>query len=260
MIKLLRFLAMAMLLWIPSVTKAQVFEVGGITYNVLSQAEQTAEVAPSCSRYRGNINIPSVVTHDGITYDVVALGEMAFYGCTLSSVSIPSSVTKIKYGCFLFANGPATITLPSSVKDIDVIALAANNLTAIAVDENNPYFMSIDGMLFSKDTATLVACPSSKRGVITLPQSTRHIAPLAFAYCQNITAVPLPEGLSSIGYWAFVSNTNLNNVVIPASVVHIGYSPFTACSSLDNLTLSEGNTHYYMDGMLIYSAGGDSLL
>ena len=134
---------MAMLLWIPSVTKAQVFEVGGITYNVLSQAEQTAEVAPSCSRYRGNINIPSVVTHDGITYDVVALGEMAFYGCTLSSVSIPSSVTKIKYGCFLFANGPATITLPSSVKDIDVIALAANNLTAIAVDENNPYFMEL---------------------------------------------------------------------------------------------------------------------
>ena len=258
--KHLRFLAMAMLLWIPSVTKAQVFEVGGITYNVISQAEQTVEVAPSCSRYRGNINIPPVVTHEGITYDVVALGEMAFYGCTLSSVSIPSSVTKIKNNCFLFANGPATITLPASVKDIEIAALAANNLTAIAVDENNPYFMSMNGMLFSKDTATIVACPTAKRGVITLPQSTKHIAPVSFAYCQNITAVQLPEGLSSIGYWAFAYSTNLNNVAIPASVVHVGFSPFTGCSSLDNLTLTEGNTHYYMDGMFIYSAGGDSLL
>ncbi|MBR0171116.1 MAG: leucine-rich repeat domain-containing protein, partial [Bacteroidales bacterium] len=171
-----------------------------------------------------------------------------------------SSVTQIKYGCFLFANCPSTINVPASVTDIETLAFAAFNLNAINVDENNPNFMSMDKMLFSKDTTTLVECLMTKSGVVTLPQRTRHLAANAFAYCQNITGVTLPEGLESIGYWAFVDNQRLNNIVIPSSVTHIAPGPFVNCPALNNLSIAEGNTHYYMDGMMIYSAGGDSLV
>ena len=247
---------------LPAVTSAQYFMSGGIGYHVLSSEDHTVEVTgkESCTPYSGNINIPATVTYNDETYDVVALGEKAFSQASLSGIIIPSSVTQIKYGCFLFANSPSTINVPASVTDIETLAFAAFNLNAINVDENNPNFMSMDKMLFSKDTTTLVECLMTKSGVVTLPQRTRHLAANAFAYCQNITGVTLPEGLESIGYWAFVDNQHLNNVVIPSSVTHIAPGPFVNCPALVNLSIAEGNTHYYMDGMMIYSAGSDSLV
>ena len=246
----------------PSIASAQYFMSGGIGYQVLSADDHTVEVTgkQNCTLYSGNINIPASVTYNGTTYDVVALGEKAFYGASLSGVTIPTSVTQIKYGCFLFANCPSTISVPASVTNIESLAFAAYRLTSIDVDEENPNYRSFDGMLFSKDTATLVECPMAKSGAITLSQNTKHIAHFAFAYCQNITGVTLPEGLVSIGYWAFVYNQHLNNVEIPSSVTNIGASPFVNCPSLTNLSIDDGNTHYYMDGMMIYSAGGDTLI
>ena len=247
---------------LPADASAQYFMSGGLGYNVLSAEEHTVEVTvnESCTAYHGNISIPATVEHNGVTYDVVALGEKAFSQASLSGITIPSSVTQIKYGCFLFANCPSTINVPASVTDIETLAFAAFNLNAINMDENNPNFMSMDKMLFSKDTTTLVECLMTKSGVVTLPQRTRHLAANAFAYCQNITGVTLPEGLESIGYWAFVDNQHLNNVVIPSSVTHIAPGPFVNCPALVNLSIAEGNTHYYMDGTMIYSAGGDSLV
>lgn len=255
-------LALLAVLCLPFAASAQYFMSGGIGYHVLSAENHTVEVTgkQNCTPYSGNINIPATVTYNGTIYDVVALGEEAFYWATLSRVTIPSSVTHIKRGCFLFATVPTTINVSASVTNIEALAFAANHLTNINVDESNPNYRTIDGMLFSKDTATLVECPMAKSGSVTLPQGTRHIASLAFAYCENITSVTLPESLVSIGYWAFVYNQHLNNVVIPSSVTHIAASPFTNCPALTNLSIDDGNTHYYMDGMMIYSAGGDTLV
>ena len=255
-------LALFAVLCIPAVASAQNFMSGGIGYHVLSAESHTVEVTgkQNCTPYSGNINIPATVTYNGTTYDVIALGEESFRQATLSGITIPSSVMQIKNGCFLFANCPSTINVPASVTDIEALAFAAFNLTNINVDENNPNYRSIGGLLFSKDTTTLVECPKSKSGAITLPQNTKHLARYAFAYCQNITGVTFPEGLESIGYWAFVDNQRLNNVEIPSSVTHIGASPFVNCPALTNLSIAEGNTHYYMEGMMIYSAGSDTLI
>ena len=260
--QIIKFIALAVMLPLSTFVSAQNFMSGGIGYHVLSTVDHTVEVIgkESCTPYSGNINIPATVTYNSETYDVVALGEQAFSQASLSGITIPSSVTRIKRGCFLFASGPSSITIPASVAVIEPMAFATNNLNAINVDENNPNFMSMDKMLFSKDTTTLVECLKTKSGAVTLPQRTRHLAANAFAYCQNITGVTLPEGLESIGYWAFVDNQHLNNIVIPSSVTHIAPGPFVNCPALNNLSIAEGNTHYYMDGMMIYSAGGDSLV
>ncbi len=240
---------------------SQNFEVGGISYNILSTIDHTVEVASkSCNYYQGNINIPATVEYDGATYDVVALGEYAFYGGSLSSVSIPLSVTHIKYGCFLFATLPASISVPASVTRIDELAFAAYRTPSIVVDENNPCYRTIDGILFSKDTSTLVECPMGKSGLVSLPSNTKHVAPSAFAYCQALTGVSLPDGLSSIGYSAFIFADRLNNVVIPSSVSHLGTNLFGGCSALSNLQVAIDNSHYYMDEMMIFSMGGDTLV
>ncbi len=247
---------------LPADASAQYFMSGGLGYNVLSAEEHTVEVTvnESCTAYHGNISIPATVEHNGVTYDVVALGEQAFYGANLSGISIPPSVTEIKQSCFREVRGLSSISVPASVVDIDIWAFAANGLTAINVDTANPSYTSVGGILFSRDTSTLVECPLGKNGTLTLPQCTRHIAPCAFFGCASVTGVTLPEDLSSIGYWSFMNASRLNNVVIPASVSSIGDNLFAGCSALNNLTIAEGNSHYYMDGKAIYSAGGDTLV
>ncbi len=252
-------IALLVALTFTTAAEAQYFKVGGISYNVLSATDRTVEVV-NCYYYSGSINIPASVTYNGTTYDVVALGDYAFYGATLSSVTIPSSVTQIKNQCFLFATGPSTITIPASVAEIGALAFAAQNMSTINVSADNPHYMSIGGILFSKDTSTIVECPTGKNGTITLPQGTRHIAPDAFGYCQNITGVTFPSGLISIGEAAFISASHLNNIAIPSTVAYIGHNLFSGCSALNNLSLAEGNSHYYIDGKAIYSAGGDTLI
>lgn len=247
---------------LPTAASAQNFMSGGIGYHILSAEDHTVEVttSESCTPYRGNINIPATVTYGGTTYDVVALGDEAFSSAFITSITIPTSVTRIGYGCFIFALLPSAITIPASVTEVEPLAFAANGLTTINVDTNNPAYRGINGMLFSKDSTTLVACPKTRSGTVVLPQETRFIASLAFAYCQNLASVTLPEGLRGIGGGAFVSNLSLNNVVIPASVTLIEGNPFPNCPALSNLSIAEGNTRYYMDGTMIYSAGGDTLV
>lgn len=237
---IIKTLAIMMAACVTGGASAQYFMSGGIGYQVLSEEDHTVEVTgkSNCTPYSGDINIPATVTYDGTTYDVVALGERAFYGGTLSSVTIPSSVTHIKRRCFLFATGPTSVIIPASVTNIDPLAFAAYNMTAIYVAANNPNYVSIDGILFNKDTSTVVECPMGKNGTITLPQSTRNIATSAFAYCQTITKVILPEGLTDIGKSAFIYNNRLNNLVIPASVSHIGTNLFAGCSNLNNLSIA----------------------
>lgn len=258
--RILHFVCGMAMLIIPLCASAQYFTVGGIAYSVLSPTDHTVEVTYKNSYYRGNISIPSTVTYSGTEYDVVALGEEAFYRASLTGISIPSSVTQIKNNCFLFATLPSTISVPASVTEIGEGTFAAYSLSSIDVDTANPVYRTIDGMLFSRDTATLIECPIGKGGAITLPQNTRHIAPCAFIYCQSVTGIALPQGLQSIGYWAFLYNSSLNNVVIPSSVTQIDDNVFGGCEALTSLTLAEGNTHYMMDGLMLYTMDGDTLL
>ena len=264
--KIVFFLGTMGLLGLFSIASAQTgdqyFVSGGLTYKILSADDHAVEVrgGESCDTYRGNLNIPATVMYNGETYDVVSLGEMAFYGASLSGLTIPASVTQIKEACFRGASGLTTINVSASVTNIEMWALAAKGLNSINVDENNPNYISINGILFTKDTSTLVECPRGKSGTITLPQNTRHIAPCAFCECKSITGVSLPDGLSSIDFWAFTGSDRLNNIVIPSSVSYLGANLFAGCSALTNLTIAEGNTHYYIDEKAIYSVGGDTLV
>ena len=93
------------------------FEVDGIYYNVLSEADRTCEVV--FDSHSGNITIPEKVTYKTTTYSVTTIGGAAFANCSsLTSVTIPNSVTTIGGEAFSNCSSLTSINIPNSVTTI----------------------------------------------------------------------------------------------------------------------------------------------
>ena len=276
--------ALLAVLCIPITVSAQYFESGGIAYGITS--DQTVEVLSNYylqnTPYSGAIAIPQTVEHDGTVYTVTALAESAFESCTtVTSLTLPPTIRSIGSYCFYNCNFTSlqlpdslrvigdhaflysrisSLHLPACFEEYGDCAFWARNLTFITVDEGNLNYRSIDGWLYSKDSLTLCIVPDGVTGTINVPSYVRHIGKEALAFNSRATSVSLPEGLESIGAFAFNCCATVNNIVIPSTVTRIGICPFSYCPQLTNLTIASGNTHYVIDGLMLYSTGYDTLV
>ena len=277
-------IALLAVLCLPFAASAQYFESGGVAYGITS--DQTVEVLSNYylqnTPYSGAIAIPQTVEHDGTVYTVTALAESAFESCTtVTSLTLPPTIRSIGSYCFYNCNFTSlqlpdslrvigdhaflysrvgSLHLPACFEEYGECAFWARNLTSITVDEGNLNYRSIDGWLYSKDSLTLCIVPDGVTGTINVPSYVRHIGKEAFAFNSRATSVSLPEGIVSIGDFAFNCCATVNNIVIPSTVTRIGICSFSYCPQLTNLTIASGNTHYVMDGLLLYSAGYDTLV
>ncbi|MBR2743283.1 MAG: leucine-rich repeat protein [Clostridia bacterium] len=191
-----------------------------------------------------SVTIPSSVT---------TIGEYAFAECSnLATVTIPEGVTSI--GCNAFENCRAltSITIPSSVTSIDTSVFAdCDSLKSIKVAAGNTAYTSVDGVLYTKDMKTLLMYPGGKSGAYTVLSGVTSIAEGAFSCCDGITSVEIPEGVTSIGSYAFYTCRNLTSATIPSTAASIGELAFAWCQSLTSINVDEGNTAYASaDGVL----------
>ena len=76
--------------------------VNGIYYNLIPKVN-IAEVTKGDNKYSGDIKIPSSITVNKAEYPVTSIGDNAFEYCSsLTSVTIPNSVTSIRGYAFYF--------------------------------------------------------------------------------------------------------------------------------------------------------------
>ena len=172
---------------------------------------------------------------------------------------MPDSLRSIGDNAFLYSN-VTSLHLPAKFEEYGEATFWARNLGSISVDDANPRYRSIDGWLYSKDSLTLCIVPDGVSGVINVPTFVRHLGRQVFGFNANATSVSLPEGLVSIGDFAFNCCSAVNNILIPSTVTRIGICPFSYCPQLTNLGIADGNTSYVLDGLMLYSAGYDTLV
>ena len=128
--------------------------------------------------------------------------------------------------------------LGKSVETIgENVFLNSDSLTSITVDEENPYFMVDDGVLYSKDKRELLYCPKNFSGIYRVAEEVKRIGKSAFRNCNQLTEIVLPEGLEVIGDTAFYGCTQLKQISLPKSVSQIGAYAYKGCPLQGNLDL-----------------------
>ncbi len=220
--------------------------------STITISSSVTSIGNSSFRFCNNIatiTIPSSVTSIGehafyyceglasviIPGSVVSIGEEAFEYCErLTDVTISDGVTSIGNSTFLGCKSLRSINIPASVMSIGDNAFEeCNSLASINVDENNPNYSSIDGVLFNKDITTLIEYPVGKSNTIYyIPTGVTNIKKCAFDMNENIISVVFPDGVISIGRRAFDGCINLTNIRISASTTSIGEFAFSGCDNL----------------------------
>jgi hypothetical protein len=210
-------------------------------------------------RILNNVTLPNGVTN---------IGEFAFYGCwSLTQIAIPEGVSKIAGFTFRDCYQLAHISIPGSVTSIGADAFyecfsltnftvgrsitnigegafaACIALNSIGVDALNTAYTSVDGVLFDKSLATLVAFPAGKSGDYTIPDTVSEIDGYAFYYCTNLSGITLPDSITGIGDYAFGWCFNLVSLSMGNGIKSIGSEAFEYCGGLRSATLPNSATN-----------------
>jgi uncharacterized repeat protein (TIGR02543 family) len=189
-----------------------------------------------------DIVIPSAI--DGYTVDSVSLNGKN----TITSVTIPNSVTKLSSQAFYQCSALTTVTLGSGITEIPANAFYyCRKLSSVTLGSS---VTAIRSMAFYN--CDLLAS-------ITLPSTVTSIEYNAFAYCYALTAPPLGSNLTLIGEMAFYYS-GIEQATIPASVTSIGKNAFTNCNKLTAITVDDANPAYASADGVLFNKGKTTLL
>ena len=155
--------------------------------------------------------IPEYVDYENEKYKVTEIGYYALSCCnSLTSITIPNSVTIIKDSAFCLCNSLTSITIPNSVTFIGNLAFSnCSGLTSV-----------------------------------TIGNSITSIGLGVFAYCTSLTSVNIPNSVTEIGTWAFALCKSLTSINIPDSVTFIGNNAFLN-SPLKEVRIPKNCTEFY---------------
>ncbi|MGX8692263.1 MAG: extracellular solute-binding protein [Clostridia bacterium] len=160
--------------------------------------------------------------------------EYAFWFCgSLTEISLPEGLLSIGGGAF-GGTGLQEITFPASLKDCQLYdtgdaVFHDTPIENIFVAEDNPYFCSVDGVVFSKDQHELVMFPTGRTGSYTVPEGVTSLGHKAFD-AVHLTEVILPDSLLTIGENSFQFARELPSITIPAGVTSVGEWAFALSS------------------------------
>lgn len=197
------------------------------------------------------------------------IGTDMFTNCeSLEELVIPEGVESIESFVVAGTKSLKTVKLPSTVTSIETDAFnqrlanmnfdksdwyytqygleySYSNFSSIVVDEANPNYKSVDGILYTKDGKSLICCPRGKEGVIKVADGTEEILPYAFYGCSKAEEVVLPASLRRFaGYsyspelsGAFSWMLNLSKINLPEGIERIGAKTFRTTLKLNHVKM-----------------------
>ncbi len=190
------------------------------------------------------------------------------------------------------------LSLPSSMKYLGM--LRTENLSVIEIDKDNPYYMSVDNVVYLRNGSTLVLYPAGKTdkeynvpvGVesicyvmdndhiekIVLPDGIKTLGlfhdlhnltslnfPGSLTYIHQILAtsleeIILPDGITVLEGCAMADNIAVKRIVLPANLREMAGDAFVNAYALEEIVISEENEHFKTVDGVLYTKDGTKLL
>ena len=205
------------------------------------------------------LNVHSITIGEGIT----SIGDYAFHMFVAASpITLPDSLISIGKGSFSLCNGLTSLNIPSHVEYIGEDAFQAcknladvhipesvvfigdgafakdYSLYSIDVNQNNEFYKSVAGVLFTKDMHKLLQYPHEKpEASYIVPKEVSEIARQSFAGASHLASVNITGPVKDIPKEAFDHCPVLTEVILPDTVITIGIRAFQNCGNLTSITL-----------------------
>jgi hypothetical protein len=159
----------------------------------------------------GTVIIPN--TTNGLR--ITSIGDTSFFEITtLGGVTVGTNVVNIADQAFSYST-MTTITLPASVTNIAFDAFHnCNELTNITVATNDPDYSSAAGVLFNSNQTVLIEFPEGKAGSYAVPFSVTNIGIYAFFDSSNLASVAISTNVNTIEDYAFYDTPGLTNIAV----------------------------------------------
>ncbi len=233
--------------------------------------EKIGDYAFSCTSFSGIFTAPRNLTRIGefafqFCYSIIELdfsncsklsyiGKGAFYNCSLiQHIQLPEGLETIGRNSFDSCSNVIDVTIPSTLSNIGLASFKnMPNLTAFYVSEDNQYYSSYDGNLYSKNQDTFYRyCYAKKDEVFTLPDSVTAIYESAFDITNEICylkQINFGKSLNYIGGEVFKHCTA--SFELPASLTNFSTTAFFGWKG-DSFKIDSNNPKFtVVDGMLL---------
>lgn len=179
------------------------FVINGLHYTLKSYKQKTVALTTPAegSTYAGEITVPATFAVADTTYNVVEIDKEAFKGSTVTTVSLPASVTKI--GNNAFENSTLTAL---NVPDVDAL----------------------------KSIGTYAFAGCSNFGTLMIPSSMTEI-PEGLFKGTAVAAFTPNANITAIGASAFEDCAGLEQLTVPTTLKTIGENAFAGCDALTSV-------------------------
>ena len=230
-------------------------------------------------QFLDKIDIPSSVEEIGVSafndcsslkkielpHSLKKIESSAFHNCSsLRSIRIPGSVKSLDgFLCFWKCEGlreieieegvevldsvfsdctsVKTIVIPNSLKNVDGYSFECMPaLKNIVLAKDNPNFVFIDGVLYSKDRKRLIRYLPKRESTFEVPKSVRTIDKMAFRNCRHLEEIILHDSIREIDCFAFEHCIKLKKIILPSKLKKLGNNTFFGCSSLSEVVIPDG--------------------
>ena len=139
-------------------------------------------------------------TLDEDTLVVVFSGKGGMGECNISygfqfaivSAIVEEGITSLPKFAFGAYGRLESVSLPKTLQSIGLYSFAGcNSLKQVNISEDNPYFTSIDDVIYDKGATTLYSFPCGKTDNFTTPDFVQTVGKVAFSSCRNLKTYPL---------------------------------------------------------------------
>lgn len=169
-----------------------------------------------------------------------SIGQAAFYQCvSIDTVIITKKLTHIANNAFVHCTGIKNFT----------------------VDENNPAYTDLNGVLYSKDKSIIYRYPSQNQATeYTIDPNAVVIETGCFQHNLYLKKININDLIKRIEASALEDLPLLEEIILPKSLEHLGRKAIYNCFSLKSISISDENTYFKTKNGILYTKNEQKLI